>query len=285
MNALAHRTPSCGSRREGANGRAVSLRFVTFLAPNLLDFYQFLTRYLGEKLGLPATLSVGASYEELHDGVDVAFVCGLAYVEGARQGGGAVEPLAAPVLQGERYGGKPIYYSDVVVRRDSPFASFADLRGCSWAYNEPHSQSGYGITRYRLVRGGRTDGYFGRVVEAGWHERALQLICSGEVDAAAIDSHVLAVALRDRPELRRRLRVIDALGPSTIQPVVAARRLPEGIKAGLRDALLGMRHDPAARAPLARALVESFAPVTDATYDDIRHMLAVVEAAGFLHLR
>ncbi len=265
--------------------RTAPLRFVTFLAPNLLDFYQFLTRYLAEKLGLPATLSVGSSYEELSDRADVAFVCGLAYVERARRGEAAVEPLAAPVLHGERYGGKPVYYSDVIVRRESPFTSFADLRGCSWAYNEPLSQSGYGITRYRLVRAGQTGGYFARVVEAGWHERAIHMVCSGEVDAAAIDSHVLAVALRDRPEWRRRLRVIDALGPSTIQPVVAARRLPERVKAGLREALLGMRHDPAAKAPLARALVARFAPVTDASYDDIRHMLAVVEAAGFLYLR
>jgi phosphonate transport system substrate-binding protein len=265
--------------------RVAPLRFVTFLAPNLLGFYQFVTRYLGEKLDHPTILSVGLSYGELADQADVAFVCGLPYVELSRREAGAVEPLAAPVLQGERYGGRAIYYSDVIVRRDSPFRSFADLRGCSWAYNEPHSQSGYGITRYQLVRTGQTDGYFGRVVEAGWHERAIGMVCSGEVDASAIDSHVLAVALREHPELGRRLRVIDTLGPSPIQPVVAARRLPGPVKADLRGALLGMGSDPAARAHLSGALVDGFTPVTDATYDDIRRMLALVEAAGFLHLR
>jgi phosphonate transport system substrate-binding protein len=286
MNTLVPQAHSGGCRGEGAKGRAAPLRFLTFLAPNLFGFYQFITRYLEEKTGHPTALSVGSSYEELVDQADVAFVCGLPYVELARRGEESpVEPLAAPVLQGERYAGKPVYYSDVIVRRDSPFGSFADLRGCSWAYNEPHSQSGYGITRYQLARAGQTGGYFGRVVEAGWHERAVGMVCSGEVDAAAIDSHVLAVALRDRPELGCRLRVIDSLGPSTIQPVVAARRLPERVKADLRSALLGMGRDPAARAPLTRALVEGFTPVTDSTYDDIRRMLAVVETAGFLHLR
>jgi phosphonate transport system substrate-binding protein len=249
-----------------------------------LPFYQFITRYLGDELGRPTELAVGSSYEELA-GADVAFVCSLPYVELTRRGPPVVEPLAAPVLRGERYGGKPIYFSDVVVRRDSPFHSFADLRGRSWAYNEPLSQSGYGITRYHLARQGQTNGYFGRVVESGWHERSLRLVCAGEVDASAIDSHVLAVALRDEPELARRLRVIAALGPSSIQPVVASRRLPEQVRADLRGALLRMGRDPTAKPHLDRALVEGFVAANDATYDDIREMLSVAEAAAFPHLR
>jgi ABC-type nitrate/sulfonate/bicarbonate transport system substrate-binding protein len=55
--------------------------------------------------------------------------------------------LAAPLPAGARYGGKPIYFSDVVVRRDSPYQTFADLRGVTWGYNEPGSQSGYNVVR------------------------------------------------------------------------------------------------------------------------------------------
>src|SRR5205823_758131 len=109
----------------------------------------------------------------------------------------------------QRYRGKPVYFSDVVVRRDSPFQSFEDLRGRSWAYNEPHSQSGYGIVRDHLVQTGRITGYFERVVEAGYHERALRMVCAGEIEASAIDSHVLALLLRDNPALAEQLRVVD----------------------------------------------------------------------------
>ena len=52
------------------------------------------------------------------------------------------------------------------------------------------------------------------------------MVAAGEVDAAAIDSQVLAIELRDHPALAAELRVIEVLGPSTIQPVVAARHLP-----------------------------------------------------------
>jgi phosphonate transport system substrate-binding protein len=266
--------------------RQDALRFVTFLAPNLYPFYEFIAHHAGRQLGLLTELAVGSSYAELSGReLDVAFVCGLPYVELSRGGEAPVEPLAAPILRGERFGGRAIYFSDVIVHRASPWQSFTDLRGCSWAYNEPHSQSGYGVTRYHLVCRGETKGYFGRVLEAGWHEEALRLVACNEVDAAAIDCHVLAVALRARPEFAAQVRVIDTLGPSTIQPVVASRRLPQRLRTDLRAFLLNLANDPVARPHLDRALVQGFEAVNDGSYDDIRAMLAAVESARFLALR
>jgi ABC-type phosphate/phosphonate transport system substrate-binding protein len=95
---------------------------------------------------------------------------------------------------------------------------------------------------------------------------------------------VLTIEFRDDPDLAQELRVIGALGPSTIQPVVAARHLPVDLKAALRAALLRMGDDPAARKELARGFVERFVPVTDGDYDDIRGMLAAAEHAEFLTL-
>ncbi|MBY0527129.1 MAG: PhnD/SsuA/transferrin family substrate-binding protein [Gemmataceae bacterium] len=247
------------------------LRCATFLAPNMVAVYEFITARLGDRLGCAAELVVGDSYDELDD-VDVAFVCGLAYVERAEGGESSVEPIAAPLLQGQRYGGRPVYFSDVIVRRDSPFQTFADLRGRSWSYNEPHSHSGYGVTRYRLVQMGETNGYFGRVVQAGWHERSIQMVCDGAVDASAIDSQVLAVAVRDEPELGGRLRVIDTLGPSTIQPVVVSRRLPEAVKDAIQSELLLLGDDPVAQRSLTHGFIQRFVAVTDESYDDIRAM-------------
>ena len=74
--------------------------------------------------------------------------------------------------------------------------------------------------------------------------------------------------LRDEPELAKKVRVIETLGPSTIQPVVAARRLSRLVKAKLRRALLSLAGDPAAREPLAAAQVERFVPVRDRHYDE-----------------
>jgi phosphonate transport system substrate-binding protein len=261
-----------------------ALRFATFLAPNLLPVYAFIARHVGARLGLAAELVVGTSYDGVAGQAHVSFLCGLAYVELVAEGE-PLEAVAAPLLQGGRYGGRPVYYSDVIVRRDSPFRRFADLRGRSWSYNEPRSHSGYGVTRYRLVELGETAGYFGQVVAAGWHERSVRLVHAGEVDASAIDSHVLALTLRDHPGLADGLRVIDSFGPSTVQPVVVASWLPGPLKEAVRAALVEMADEPAARAALARGMVERFVPVTDGSYDDLRRMRAACAAAGFLTLR
>jgi phosphonate transport system substrate-binding protein len=263
-----------------------ALRFATFLAPSIYPVYQAVADYVARHLGVETELSVGTSFEQFAHGVaDLGFICGLPYVQLMDQDPPPIEVLAAPVLQDERYGGRPVYFSDVIVRRDSAFQSFADLRGRSWSFNDPDSHSGYGVTRYHLVRMGETKGYFGKVIEAGFHQESIRLVRAGEVDASAIDSQVLAVAMRDDPALHDELRVIDSLGPSTIQPLVAARHLPDGLKADLQAAVLTMHTDPQFREQLALGLVDRFAPVTDATYDDIRLMLDTAGRAGFLTLR
>src|SRR5215469_2523098 len=117
--------------------QSTRLRFTTFLSPNLYGTYEYISRHVGEELGCGSLLSVGQSFDEFAAGwADVGFVCGLVYVRMARQADCPIELLAAPVLRGKRYAGRPIYFSDVIVRKDSPFILFDDLGGCGWAYNE-----------------------------------------------------------------------------------------------------------------------------------------------------
>jgi phosphonate transport system substrate-binding protein len=248
------------------------LVFATYLAPNLLPLYESIATGVAQKLGIPVRLEVGRSFNQLLTGeVDVAFLCGLPYVRLAEQ----LDPLAAPVVAGDRYGGQPVYFSDVIVRRDSSFQAFADLRGASWSFNDPDSHSGYLATLARLLELGETDAFFGRVIDAGWHQISIELVASGRVDATAVDSHVLALELRDRPELANRLRVIESFGPSPIQPVVARRSLDAGFRQQVREILGGMTGDG-----LHQGLVERLIPITDEWYDPIRAMLARVNKAG-----
>jgi phosphonate transport system substrate-binding protein len=262
------------------------LRVLTFLAPNMLPVYQFTMDYVGKGLNLDIELLTGANYEQAYD-ADLSFICGLPYVlrTAPRRRPSPFEAIAAPVLVGERYQGKPIYFSDVIVHRDSRYQSFADLRGQSWAYNEPESQSGYGITRYWLAMQGETGGYFGRVVEAGFHQKSIQMVANREIDATAIDSQVLAVELRDHPQLAQSLRIIGSLGPSTIQPLAATSQLPSSLKRDIQDVLVEMHNDCDAAHHIRRGFIDGFVVVGDSDYDDIRAMLTVCERAEFMTLK
>jgi phosphonate transport system substrate-binding protein len=262
------------------------LRFGTFLAPNMLRVYQAIADAVGEALGMSTELIVETDYENCQKDVnDVCFVCSLPYVMFERQGISPAEPIAAPVLQGERYGGKPVYYSDVIVHRDSDAGSFLDLRGRSWSFNEPLSQSGYGITRYHLVSIGETGGFFSEVIDAGFHEESIRMVADGRVDASAIDSQVLAIEMRDHPQVTNNLRIIDSVGPSTIQPVAVSKRFDRAFRDAVTEVLVAFHNTDRGREILDLGLVEKWVPIEASDYNDIRAMVDACEEAGFMEIR
>jgi len=159
-----------------------------------------------------------------------------------------------------------------VVQMHSPYQQFQDLRGVTWAVNEPGSHSGYNVTRYHLAQLGETDGFFGQVVASGGHMRSINQVLAGEVDASAIDSTVWEWAQTQQPALTSRLRVIETIGPSPIPPLVIQKSVPAALADHIRTLLLHLHEDIHGRDLLAQAGLKQFTAVTDADYDPIRHM-------------
>ena len=259
--------------------RSIStIHFATFLSPVLYKTYEYIAAYVGKKIGCSTPLAIGQSLEEFVDNrVDIGFLCGLQYVSIKKQPEYPVELLVAPVLQGQRYQHRPIYYSDVIVRSESSYASFDALQGCTWAYNERPSHSGYNLVCYSLLKRNKAPHYFGKTVATGSHLQSLQAILDGKADAASIDSHLLDVLRQEKPEIANRIRIIDSLGPSTIPPLVINTRLDTYTKQHIRAILLSMHKDIFALEELRKGQIECFVPVRDEDYDDIRAMLALVQ--------
>ena len=208
------------------------MRLASFLAPALEPLY----RAAAEAAG--AELVQGEDFEGLFDGsLDGAFICGLPYVRLHERG---LEAVAAPVPEGDRYGGRAIYFSDVVG---------TDRRG-RFAVNEERSFSGF------VAVGG--DAYADRLI-TGTHAKSLAAVARGEADWAAIDSHVLDVVGTPAG-----VEVAASVGPFPITPLVAA---PGADAEALRRAVT-------ASTPPAGMRTERWAPVDDAAYDPIRRLAA-----------
>jgi phosphonate transport system substrate-binding protein len=266
------------------------LRLASFLADDVRPLYEAIARYLADRLGMSVELLAGVPWEEqdrrLDMGdIDVAFMCGLPYSQKHDRPDRPIELLCAPVMAAPRYDARPIYFTDVVVRRDDPAHAFTDLRGRTWAYNARTSNSGYNVVRDYLLALGETHGYFGRVIESGSHHASIRMVLSGTVDASGIDSTLLEFVLARNPDTASGLRTITAIGPCPIPPVVVARGLEPPLSARLHELFLGMSEDPAGRAVLAEGRMARFVPVRDADYDPIRRMVKRAEAAEFMILR
>jgi ABC-type phosphate/phosphonate transport system substrate-binding protein len=259
-----------------------SLRVTSCMAENADFICRQITQYIAERLKIAAEFINDIPWQERErlldaEQIHVCWICGLPYVWKADQPVSRIELLAAPVMSGERYRNRPIYFSDVVVHRESDIKTFADLRGASWVYNESRSHSGFNLVRYHLAMRGETWGYFGRVRASGAHQKSLQMILHHKADASAIDSTVLEMECRRRPWLLSSIRVIETLGPSPIPPWVIQKNLPREIRRELRELLPQMHTDPAGIRILTAGAIARFVAVEETAYDTIRGMARQAE--------
>ena len=98
-------------------------------------------------------------------------------------------PAAGYVLANERCGvdvaaaavrnGWNVYWTEYIVRRDSPIYTFGDLAGRSWAYPDAGSTSGFVVPSVELQAAGIEPG---DTLEAGGHNQVVQAVYSGEAE-------------------------------------------------------------------------------------------------------
>lgn len=245
------------------------------LADNTHATGQAVADYLGQRLGIRTEFVVDILWQERERLLDIGqihlgWICGLLYVWKADQPDPHLELLAAPVMGDPRYQDRPVYYSDIVVGRDSPYNSFADLQGSCWVYNEPGSYSGYYAVCHQLVKLDESLDFFDKVLQSGAHLDSLQMVVDGRADVTAIDSTLLDHELARRPDLTHQLRVIETLGPSPIPPWVISLKLPKDLRWRLRQLLLDMHIDPGGKVALANSQLSRFVPATEVGYQMIR---------------
>lgn len=244
-----------------------------------LDIYRQILDYIGVRLGQPVELVQRKTYAEVNDLlrrrlIDAAFVCTQAYVEGNRDFG--MDLVAAPVVRG-----RDTYHSYIIVQRESEIRELEDLRGKTFAFSDPMSNSGKLVPTYLLARMGETpDTFFSRYVFTYAHSNSIRSVAMGLVDGAAVDSLVWDYANEANPAQSSRTRVIYRSPPFGNPPVVVHPDLDPELKTRLMESILRMHQDDGGRAIMSRAMIDRFALVPDSAYDPIREMLAFVGGTG-----
>ncbi len=216
---------------------------VSYLAPNWFDYYQAVTFYLARTFNLDIHLIQG--YMDpltdpflLSDELDLTFICGLPFFQYHQAVPNQLQPLVAPVLQSSRYQNQPVYFSDVIVNASSAITHFNDLYDKVFCYNDPGSNSGfYAVHRYLQIHGYGPE-FFAQALPSGSHQNSIQWIAEGRADWAAIDSTVLEQELQNHPALTKQIRVITAIGPAPMPPLVAATHLGSDLITQFQSALL-----------------------------------------------
>ena len=259
-------------------GDSVVIGVANILSPaETVTYYEDLFSYLSEKLGKKVKLVQRKNYEEMNEllrlgRVDFAFVCSRAYIAGARQFG--LELLAVPVVYDEG----PVYYSYIIVNRDSDIHSFEELRGRSFAFTDPLSNSGELYPRYLLAKMNETpDTFFSHYFYTYSHDKSIEAVASGIVDGAAVDSLIWDYKNITEPWLTSKTRIINVSPPFGIPPVVASPHTDKALTERIRNILLNMHRDEEGREILEKLRIKRFVQPENVSYASIEEMLEVVE--------
>lgn len=232
-------------------------------------YYQRLKEYIEKKLGHPVQLVDRGSYAEMNrlletGGVDMAFVCAGPYVEGKEKFG--MELLAMPLVKG-----KPIYYSYIIVPKDSPVRRLENLRGKVFAFADPKSNSGKLVPTYMLSRMNETpETFFSRFQFTYGHDVSIRAVAENLVDGAAVDSLIWEYTARNTPMLAAKTRIIAQSEPYGIPPVVVRPGLDPQLKQRLKEILISASSDTAGKEILSGMMIDGFVPGDDKNYNSIR---------------
>ncbi len=234
-------------------------------------YYRDFLDFIGAELGRPVEYVDATSYDEINTmlesrDIDGAIVCSGPYVDGHKKFG--MELLAAP----QAYGGT-VYYSYIIVPRESPAKGLDDLRGKTFAFSDPLSNTGKLVPEYLLARKNESSRtFFSKTVFSGSHDKSIQAVADRLVDGAAVDSLIWEYLNKIKPELTGKTRILLKSDPYAIPPFVVHPALDPAVKEKLRTILLTAHMKPKGKELLDKMLTERYVPITDSAYDSIREM-------------
>ncbi len=206
---------------------------------------------------------------------DLGWICSTSFVDLALRATSPSVQLVgvAWVPEDPDAQGRPVYFSDIVVPKDSDIQTLDELAGRRIGCNDPISLSGHHALRFEIEKRGGDPDAFADLVFTGGHDASLDAVVAGELDGAVIDSVVRARRTRSDPSVAS-LRVIDRLGPWPVQPLVARSDMTAEELSSFGTALIEANNDPAMQAELRAAALTTFVAVGPDHYDSVHRAMS-----------
>ena len=243
-------------------------------APTVMRLNEPMRAYLEKRLGLPVELMVGANYaatgEALRFGrLDIAYLGPVTYILQSRRA--RLEPFARP--SHEKVG--PTFQAVIIVPKDSPARSLADLKGKEIALGDPASTSGTWVPRYQLLAAGLTAGKHYTLRVLGAHDAVALAVANKKVAAGGLSMPIYQRLLKEGKLDGQAVRVL-AESPAIPEYLWTFREgLDPAFKEEVRQAFIHLS-DPDA---LKVFRAEAFIPAVDADVDRVRSWVDAIRQA------
>ena len=240
-------------------------------AESLIESVEPLAEMLSQELGIKVRAFTAVNYVAVVEGlgsgqVDFGFIPPLSYVLANS------ESNAQVIMTALRSDGMPYYKSQFVARKDGRIDSLEDLRGKTIAFVDPSSTSGYLFPAAHLIGLGYDIDNDIEMVIAGGHDKTLQALINGDVDAAVMFVDARERYAADFPTAMDVTKVIGYTDEIPNISVTVAGSMEIQMSAKISAALMRIAQDPVGAEMLKDLFnMHGFVPAHDSDYDVIRH--------------
>jgi phosphonate transport system substrate-binding protein len=235
------------------------------------DLYRQLLAYLANKLGTDLEFVQRKTYAEIDEllkkgEIDLAFICSGPYVADRNKFG--FEALAVPEIHGSHF-----YRSYLIVNKDSPFHRLEELKGHTFAFTDPDSNTGRLVPTYWLAAmHEQPETFFSRIVYTYSHDNSIMAVARNLVDGATVDGLIWEFYQEKNPTFTSKTRIIKKSEPFGIPPLVASKNLSVKSKERIQQILFSMHQDPEGKKILTELMIDRFIAPREEWYDNLRQV-------------
>lgn len=226
---------SCGKKKEekplimGLVPIANSEKLIEDTAP--------LHKMLGDEIGKPVEGFIATNYigvvEALGTGtIDFALIPPFAYILANKKNGS--EALLTSIGKHD----EPGYYSVLLTRTDNDVSKVEDLKGRKIAFVDPSSTSGYIFPAVILKDHGIDIEQDITYQFAGGHDKALQLLINGDVDAIGTYEDAVTKFSKEFPEIKEKVKVLEKSDLIPGITLTVSSKVDDETKAKIKEAFL-----------------------------------------------
>lgn len=240
-----------------------------------------LEKLLGDELGIPVEVSVSTDYNVIVEAmdskqVDVGFLPPTAYVLAKEKGAAEV------ILQAQRFGvqdesGAPteelvdFYKAMIIVKKDSPIQSVADLKGKKMGYQNVTSSAGFVWPAGKLLEADLDPLKDVDAVTLKGHDQGVLAVLNGDVDAAAIFQDARNIVKNDYPTVFEDTRVLTFTEPIPNDTISVRSDMDAEWVSKIQDAFIAIGKDEAGRAIIREIYShEGYVKSEDSIFDIVR---------------
>ena len=232
---------------------------------------QQLEEYLTKTLSLPVKISLTKDYEEsinlLVEGkVEIAYLGPFSYIQ-AKERNPNLEPLVAHI---EKSTARPWYSSVIVVNTAAGINNLEDLKGKRFGFVSKSSTSGFLVpsAHFKEMKI-EPERDFAAVEYAGGHDKNLEALIAGKVDAIAVDQLTYVQFFQAGKLPEEKYKLIWESNPIPNSPIVISSELPSELKTQLQIAFINA---PEGLANVGGVRASGYTAVRDEDYDLIRQI-------------